>query len=229
MAFSFIGLMVVFIGVWSRSNYGSRQLLAIYPVCASVAGLGLATVPQFFERRVRRALRIGIAAVWFLIVGLSLWNVASESRGRPPFGGRTGLYAVAAGKWFKPTVAATLDPPLGGDEFGGIGRIWQRLRELDPTARVLSFDTRGLYIPQKVLSAGEDVEAVRAYLAGGADAQHAAYLDIGVRFVLSRRAVDPHHKVLYPLGPWRDLELRPDLYRRIFRNSVGSLYEVLPK
>ena len=229
LALGLVLLLAVYLVAWGRFDYGTRHLLVLYPVYASVAGLGLAVVPRLFVRRFAAATFVAVAAVWSLVVGVSVWNVYVERWGRTPFEERTGLYAMALGKWYgEQTLSAALDPPPDRQVFGEIGEFWSRLQHADPHARVLSFDTRAWYIPQRILSAGEDVEAVRIYLAGDADAQHAAILADGVRFVLARKAVDSKHRILYKLGPWRDLDRRPDLYRLLFRNRLGSLYEVLP-
>ncbi len=227
LAAGLAAVLVLGLAIWMRSNYGTRQLLAVYPVYAALAGLGLASVGQRLHRTALRTPVAVVALVWTLLFGFTVWNVRVESEGKVPSGERTGLYALAIGKWWQQSFATTLYGPHDNQVFGPITEIWERLRRADSSAVVLSFDARSWYIPQRVLSAAEDAGAVRAYLAGDATAQQRALWDAGVRFVLTRRAVDRHHRVLYELGPWRELERRPELYRRVVRNKIGGLYELV--
>lgn len=228
LALGLVVVLVVCLAAWKLSHYGTRQLLEIYPVYGAVGGVGLAYLGQMFRRRAVWAPTAGVALVWSLVLGLTFWNVEAESEGFPPLGERSGLYALALGKWPEQTVSATLHPPTKDQTFDAVSQIWARLRQEDPAALVLSVDSRAWYIPQRVLSAAEDARAVRAYLAGDASAQRAALWSVGVRFVLTRPEFDPYHHVLNEIGPWQDLDRRPDLYRLVFQNAVAGLYALVP-
>ena len=221
--------------VWNGQDYGTRQLLAVYPVAASVSGYGIARSVGWFRASPRRQRRnpvlVATTVVWCLVLGVTAWDFSNDVPTRPPEGAQTGLYSVVLG-WrgsarSRSALSMAMDPPNKAQIFSEMNEFWDRLASESRTALVLSFDSRSWYIPQRVLSAGEDIRAARAYLAGGAKAQHAALYAAGVRFVLTRRSIDVDHPVLYRMGPWRTLARRPDLYRLMVKNRFGSLYRVL--
>ena len=233
-----IGLAVLIGAVflaWNGQHYGTRQLLAIYPVAASVSGYGIARavgwLPATSRPRPRVRILVATTVVWCLVLGVSAWDFSNDIPSRPPEESQTGLYSIVLG-WrgsarSKSAVSMAIHPPTKAQIFSEMNEFWDRLAIESRTALVLSFDSRAWYIPQRVLSAGEDIVAAKAYLSGGAKAQHAALYAAGVRFVLSRRSIDTDHRVLYRLGPWRTLARRPDLYRLMVKNRFGSLYRVL--
>ena len=221
--------------VWNGQDYGTRQLLAVYPVAASVSGYGIARSVGWFGAsprwRRRNPVLVATTIVWCLVLGVTAWDFSNDVPTRPPEEAQTGLYSVVLG-WrgsarSKSALSMAMDPPSKAQIFSEMNEFWDRLASESRSALVLSFDSRSWYIPQRVLSAGEDIAAARAYLAGGAKAQHAALYAEGVRFVLTRRSIDVDHPVLYRMGPWRSLARRPDLYRLMVKNRFGSLYRVL--
>ena len=221
--------------VWNGLHYGTRQLLAIYPVAASVAGYGIARSVGWYRAtsrpRQRSPIPVVTTAIWCVVLGVTVWDFANDIPARPPEASQTGLYSTVLG-WRgsardRSALSLAVDPPTKAQVFSEMNGFWDRLQTESRTALVLSFDTRSWYIPQRVLSAGEDIVAAKAYLAGGARAQRAALYAAGVRFVLTRRSIDADHPILYRIGPWRTLARRPDLYRLMVKNRFGSLYRVL--
>lgn len=220
--------------VWNGLHYGTRQLIAVYPVAASVAGYGIARLAHLIPVRApgrRPPMLLVTIVIWSVVLGVTAWNLADDVPTRPSAWSQTGLYSLVLG-WrgsarSESAISWAIDPPTKSQIFGEMNEFWSRLRTEDPKGLVLSFDSRAWYIPQRVLSAGEDVVAVRAYLAGGAKAQHDALYAAGVRFVLTRRSIDAEHPILYRMGPWRTLPHRPDLYRLMIKNRFGRLYRVL--
>lgn len=220
--------------VWNGLHYGTRQLIVIYPVAASVAGYGIARLAQLVPVRApgrRPPILLVATVVWSVVLGVTVWDLADDVPTRPSAWSQTGVYSLILG-WrgsarSESAISWAIDPPTKSQIFGEMNEFWTRLRSEDPKGLVLSFDSRAWYFPQRVLSAGEDVVAVRAYLAGGAKAQHDALYAAGVRFVLTRRSIDAEHPILYRMGPWRTVPRRPDLYRLMVKNRFGRLYRVL--